>query len=313
MNLEEGEELVFQGSCLYHKGLLAHMMTFILTSQKLWFGPSRFLDRFVGVKEITIDLATIDNIQIMGIDKFVSIQTAEKQYRFSQEDSVQLHSYLKTVIQPEQGKREKRLTQDKCLVHRGVLAHPVEVILTTEQLIFYGKRFLDRLAGLRDTSVSARELLSVEVKGIDRIVHLQAKDKSYRFSGSGALRLVPMFERIIRYYQDSEDAEAPKKIRPVLAQGAIQFFIIGSLGVNGEFVLNRDELKLTSYKSVLTMLFGEINLTIPLKEGVSFLEGSTKQKLGIKYKDQTIWMGGNKVTVIHFFLRQLNSYSETIK
>ena len=60
MNLEEGEELIFQGSCLYHKGLLAHMMAFILTSERLWFGPNRFLDRLVGVKEINILALPVD-------------------------------------------------------------------------------------------------------------------------------------------------------------------------------------------------------------------------------------------------------------
>ena len=65
-----------------------------------------------------------------------------------------------------------------------------------------------------------------------------------------------------------------------------------------------------TYKSLGSQIFGGIDLQIPLKEGLQFLEGSTKQKLGFKFRDKDIWLGGSKVTVIHFFLRQLNSYSQ---
>jgi hypothetical protein len=308
MNLREGEELIIEGVCLYHRGVIAHSIKFILTSKKLWFAPVGLFDRLV-VKEVTLLLDSIENVQISGIDKFVSLQTEGSTYRFSQMNASQLHGHLKAVLQEKKGRGEKRLTQDKCLYHRGIIAHPVDVVLTTERVFFYSTNFRDRLFGMRDQSISTRALLSVETKGVDQMVILKTEKQKLRFSGSGAKRMLPMYRKIIQFYQNKGDPSSREKLKPVLAQGGIDFFVLGPISIKGEFILNRDELKLTSYKSISTKIFGEINLTIPLKEGLRFLENSTKQKLGFKYRDQTIWLGGNKVTVIHFFLRQLNSYS----
>jgi hypothetical protein len=310
MNLFEGEEILFQGSCLYHKGLIAHPISFILTTKRLWVTVERFLDRLIGLRDMEIDLELLKGIQIIGIDRFVCIQTVDSTFRFSSGDSNFLYSHLQSHIRTNVGRREKRLTQDKCLYHRGVLAHPVDLLLTTEQMLFYGKRFADRFFGLRDETIPTRSIVSVEVKGIDKIVHLKTEKGLYKFSGSGALRLVPMFERIIKFFQESKISPAPQKIRPILAQGAIEVFVMGPLSVKGEFVLNRDELKVSSYRSLLTLIMGKVDVRISLQQGVKLLEGSNKKKLGIQYNGGSLWMGGNKVAVIHFFLNQMKTYTK---
>ena len=49
MDLSQDEELIIQGNCLLHRGLIAHLVEFVLTSEQLWYSPLRFIDRVVGI------------------------------------------------------------------------------------------------------------------------------------------------------------------------------------------------------------------------------------------------------------------------
>jgi hypothetical protein len=73
------------------------------------------------------------------------------------------------------------------LQHRGVLAHPGRLVLTSTMLCFEPTRALDRMAGARELDIAVRTITGIEQRGIDRILHVTAGEDEFRFSGAGAL------------------------------------------------------------------------------------------------------------------------------
>jgi hypothetical protein len=307
MMLLPEEELLLQGRCLFHRGPLAHSIEFVLTSHRMWFFPMSFLDRMMGAAETTIPLTSMKEIQMTGIDRIVCLHLDIGLMRFSQGDSQQLFQRLTPILSPETRsgtRKEKQISQDQCLFHRGPLAHTVEVILTAEKLLFYSTNFLDRLTGMTEKTIPAKSIDSVEIKGMDQMLHLVSEGRRHRFSGKGAHRMLPIIKKLIRYHKGAK-GEGQQGWQPILSQGTIEIFLLGPLAVKGEFVLTRTELRISTYPGLVSKILGKVDLSLAVENNVEIIEGSTQQKLGIRHKDGTIWVGGKKAAVMHFFLSQL--------
>lgn len=307
MKLQQDETLLLQGKCLLHRGPLSHIVEFVVTTQRFRYFPIHWVDRIVGVRSTTVHLKEIVEAKITGEDPILSIHMKNKIIRLSQGDLQNLHLFIQSFNNPitEKGTRkEKQLMQDQCLYHRGPIAHNVEVVLTTDKLLLYSTGTLDRMMGMKSKRLACKSFTKVEVKGMDRHILLHMDKVIHRFSNNGAHRMLPLLKKIIRYYQGTQ--EEPQSFQPILSQGPIQVFRLGPLAINGEFVLKRDELRIQTFKGLVPMLLGGVDLTIPLgDESVQMAKGSTEQKLGITHANGTVWLGGKKVAVMHFFLEQL--------
>lgn len=87
------EELLGKGECSMMIGPLSVIGELTLTSQRVHFEPNR-LNKLVGIKPLTLRTGDIDKVEVVGIDRVITIATGDKTTKFMGKWAKAVHDRL---------------------------------------------------------------------------------------------------------------------------------------------------------------------------------------------------------------------------
>jgi len=196
IQIKEGEELLGRGECSMMLGPLSVIGDLTLTSQRLHFEPNR-LNRMMGLKSVTIETSKIKKIDIVGIDRVVTILDNKRTTKF-------MGKWAKTVSERLKALRDQAARAadssgfdagERYLIQTSIdyATSPVVMvggdITVTTRTVHFEPSGLEKMMW-RKLKVQApvADISDLTLSG-PRRVEFRLGEEHHRFSGSAATRI----------------------------------------------------------------------------------------------------------------------------
>lgn len=197
IKLQKDELLLGEGECSMMVGPLSVAGDLVLTTQRIHFNPSR-LNKMVGVKPLSLKVSKMDKVEIVGIDRVVTISSGDKTTKFMGKWAKTVHDRLQALIA---GTLEPSDTLDgfgvneRYLVQTGIDYSATSVLMVGGEITVTGRslRFtpstLERLMWRKlkiETAIEGIEELTLES---NRRVSFRLGKDTHRFAGGPARKI----------------------------------------------------------------------------------------------------------------------------
>jgi hypothetical protein len=196
IQIRKEEELLGRGECSMMLGPLSVIGDLTLTSQRLHFEPNR-LNRMMGLKSVTIETAKIKKIDIVGIDRVVTILDNKRTTKF-------MGKWAKTVSERLTALRDQaaQATEssgfdagERYLLQTSIdyATSPVVMaggdITVTTRTVHFEPSGLEKMMWRKlKVQASVADISDLILSG-PRRVEFRVGEESHRFSGSAAPRI----------------------------------------------------------------------------------------------------------------------------
>ena len=192
VKLSDNERLLGKGECALMVGPLSVAGVLVLTSDRLYFEPSR-LNRMVGIKALTLKIGEIDDTEVMGIDRVVQVYADTKIYRFMGKWARTVHGRVQALLDGEDlsnASMDGFAVDERYLVQTSMDYSATAVIMVggdltiTTRSVLFTPSSIERLMW-RKLKVETRieEVEDLKLDG-SRKVSFRVGKKTHRFSGT---------------------------------------------------------------------------------------------------------------------------------
>ena len=159
---------------------------------------------------------------------------------------------------------EMKLAKDTCMLHRGILASKVELLLTNERLVIRPLGRLDRMTGASEISIDVDSIDMLDVRGLEPMLYIEFKGEFIKLSGSGAIRMKDPIDAQRNRFSFGVSNMPVQKIEPILLQGDVQIFMLKHLSSTGEVVLTAKTIRIESKGFIENLIFKPIKIEEPI-------------------------------------------------
>jgi hypothetical protein len=185
------------------------------------------------------------------------------------------------------------LSEDDCLHHRGPMAHPGRLSLTSDLLVFSPSRALDRLAGAEDLIIPTGEITELSAGGINHNLDVYLEDQVHRFSGRGAIRVHARILALLAE-DDAVDVEdlAFEPGERVLLQGQAELFVNQLIAVRGEITLTDRRLRFFPGLGIEQLIWNTTRLEAPIDQITAWSLKGMRRRLHATMNGDEVVIGG---------------------
>ncbi|MEC8381346.1 MAG: hypothetical protein VXZ96_13540 [Myxococcota bacterium] len=195
---------------------------------------------------------------------------------------------------------EMNIAKDTCMLHRGILASKVELILTNERLVIRPMGKLDRMAGATEINIDVDSIDMLDVRGIEPMLYIEFKGEFIKLSGSGAIRMKEPINAQRRRFSDGSSNMPIKRVEPILLQGDIQIFILRHLSSTGEVILTAKSIRIESKGFIENLIFKPVKIEEPIENIQDFEFQRIDRVLKINFeKGSSIALSGDMANRLH--------------
>jgi hypothetical protein len=191
------EKLLGKGECSMMVGPLSVIGELTLTSQRVHFEPNR-LNKLVGIKPLTLRTDDIDKVEVVGIDRVITIATGDKTTKFMGKWAKAVHDRLQGQLS---GTVDHRQTLDGfALDERYIVQTTLDYSATA--VVMVGGDVTVTAYHLRFTPSALEKLMwrnlkvEVEIEAVEdlkltgpRRLQFQVGEDAHRFAGAAATRV----------------------------------------------------------------------------------------------------------------------------
>ena len=201
---------------------------------------------------------------------------------------------------------EDILIRDNALFFRGPLAHVGVLTLTKMQLAFRPEGALDLFVGAPHLSVPIADMIFVGVKGLNSNVVVATEDRTFRFGGPGARRVLSRLESLWTELRMFEKVEGEfDQGERVLVQGAVDVYVKGVIATRAEAILSDTRLRLDCSGGLEEVLFSTEDFDLPVASLENVELVGLRRRLRIVSGERSLVLGGNLARVLYGSLRAL--------